>query len=103
MSTKVTLSHNDDYHLYQECYENDNVHLQLDNATEASIISRADSKTKATIAIPIKIWRHMVEGWLSTQWAQDESRDNATFEYDAESLTIFLNKVSDSRASEGQE
>lgn len=79
MSTKVTLSHNDDYHLYEECFEQENVWLQLDNPTELSVYAHHEEKSagsSVTVAIPIATWRHIVEGWLNSHWAQHPDRDN---------------------------
>jgi len=79
MSTKCTLSYDKErkleYHLYQECYENDNVWLQLDDAKEFEVW-RTDDKTRVRLAIPVEIFRHMVEGWLASEWGKDPSMDH---------------------------
>ena len=78
MSTKCTISHDKDgklkYHLYQECYENDNIWLQLDDAQEFEVF-RDGSKTRVRLAIPISVFRHMVEGWLDSEWGKNPSLD----------------------------
>ena len=79
MSTKCTLSYDKEnklkYHLYQECYENDNVWLQLDDAKEFEV-SREGDKTQVRMAIPIEVFRHMVEGWLKSEWGKNPSMDH---------------------------
>lgn len=79
MSMKVTLSLGTgetlDYHLYQECYENDNVWLQLYDVKDFKIW-RNGEKICLKIAIPIEIFRHATEGWQKSQWAQNPSLDH---------------------------
>lgn len=79
MSTKVTLSYDREgkleYHLYRECYENDNVWLQLDDARDFKVWRDGD-RTSLRVAIPIEVFRHAVEGWLKSQWAQNPSEDH---------------------------
>jgi hypothetical protein len=68
MSTKCSISYNKNYHLYQECFENDNVWLTLD-AVNNFEISQDNGKSTLKVAIPIDLWRHMIDGWLKSQWA----------------------------------
>ena len=79
MSTKVTISYDKEnklkYHLYQECYENDNVWLQLDDAKEFEVWRDGD-KTRVRMAIPVEIFRHAVEGWLESEWGGNPSMDH---------------------------
>lgn len=79
MSTKSTLSYDRDgklkYHLYQECYESDNVWLQLDDAKEFEVWRDGD-RTRVRLAIPVEIFRHAVEGWLNSTWGKNPSMDN---------------------------
>ena len=83
MSTKVTLSHSDDYHLYAECFENDNVYLRLDpGALSAFETSGVNRNTSVTVGIPIKVWRQIVAGWLDSYWADHPDEvDNAPIEF----------------------
>jgi hypothetical protein len=80
MSTKITISHDVDdklkYHLYQQCYENRNVWIQLDDAKEFEVW-RDGNETRIRLAIPVEVWRHAVNGWNSSHWAQHPERDNA--------------------------
>lgn len=72
MSTKISITYDDDHHLYQECFENDNVWLELDNAD----ITFESSTGKVTLGIPISTWRSIVEGWAASYWGEDKSLDN---------------------------
>jgi hypothetical protein len=74
MSTKCTISYNEKYHLYQECYENNNVWLSLDHPGDFEV-SQDAGKPRLKVAIPIELWRHMVEGWLKSQWASHPEWD----------------------------
>jgi hypothetical protein len=76
MSTKVTLSQCSDYHLYEECFDKDLVYLQLDDPVCLQVDMWEGSSGKVTVAVPIETWRHIVEGWLKTQWAQNPDWDN---------------------------
>ena len=79
MSTKCTISYDSKnklgYHLYEECFENDNVWLQLDDAKNFKVQRDADT-TQLTVGIPVEIFRHAVNGWLSSSWGQDLSKDH---------------------------
>lgn len=91
MSTKCTISYDDEYHLYEECFEKDNVHLQLDNVGAVDI-SASPGSLHATIQIPIKTWRKIVAGWIESQWAEHPEWDNKHpfDDYDGEALIRFL-------------
>ena len=75
MSTKTTLSHNKDYHLYKECFDKNLVYLQLDNPISLQVDMWEASEGKVTVAVSIETWRHVVEGWLKTHWAQNPDWD----------------------------
>jgi len=76
MSTKVTLSHSKDYHLYEECFDKDLVYLQLDDPVCLQVDMWEASKGKVTVAVPIDTWRHIVEGWLKTHRAQNPDEED---------------------------
>lgn len=92
MSTKCTLSYDHSgklgYHLYRECYENDNVWIQLDDAKEFEVWRDGD-RTRVRLAIPVEIFRHAVEGWLSSQWGKNSSMDGSKPQQ--ENLDDFFN------------
>lgn len=70
MSTKATLSHNQDYHLYEEVLDNDNVYLRIDT-TEWSYDGRG-----VTVQISIDNWRKMIEDWQASYWGKNPSKDH---------------------------
>ena len=80
MSTKCTLGHGEHYHLYAECFENDNVWLQFAyDKAEVTLSTRAGKPT-VQMAIPIADWRALVAGWLESPWANDPARDGQPVE-----------------------
>lgn len=91
MSTKVTITHGDTFHLYEECYENDHVWLQIEKTTIE--VWANDSNNAVTIAIPVKVWRKMVQGWLNSSWADDLDRDNRPIELHLEGLEAILGET----------
>jgi hypothetical protein len=101
MSTRCTISYNDDYHLYQECFENDNVYLRLDSgdwsaSLETESIDWRDGDYKRpqlAIRMNVTMWRKIVEGWIASQWAQDPSRDHKKYEIDLEAISDWVNKM----------
>ncbi len=94
MSTKCTIGHSPKFHLYEECFENSNVYLRLDDGF--SLQFRNDSSTRsATVAIDIKLWRSIVAAWLESPWAKDETRDYAEVNLDLSWLEEMAKKQSD--------
>lgn len=61
MSTKITLSHDKDYHLYQECYDDKNVYIRVDGY-EFEVNNKS-----ATIQIPLEIWEKIVSEWPNSK------------------------------------
>jgi len=82
MSTKVSISHSKDHHLYQEIFDVSNVYLKVDRsefeATNNSVMVR----------VPIKIWRQIVQDWSRAGWP--ESEDNSEDKVVEEWLTLPL-------------
>jgi len=88
MSTKCSLAYGENFHLYHECFDNDNVYLRLINS--AFQVDRDN----VTVTIPIYIWetiRHFGE--------PDLSKANLS---DAEIFDLVTSKV-DERIKEFQE
>lgn len=85
MSTKCTISYNNKnklgYHLYEECFENDNVWLQLDDAKNFKVQRDGDT-TQLTVGIPVEIFRHAVNGWLSSSWGKDPGKDHLRLSFE---------------------
>lgn len=102
MSTRCTIAYDDkDFHLYQECFENDNVYLRLDGkgwdaSLETSSIDwrDGDSSTPAlNLRVDVSLWRKIVEGWLASQWANDPSRDHTKDEWDPEAFNSWMQSI----------
>ena len=76
MSTKITISYDENnefqnsFHLFQECYENNNVWLEV-QPKDWSFLNG-----ELTLSIPIKVWRKIVADWLETYWADHPEEDN---------------------------
>jgi hypothetical protein len=88
MSTKITISYNEKYHFYEECFDKSNVYLRMDGC-EFEV-----SNNMATIQIPIKVWRAIIKDWSQKGWA--ESEDNTEKEISknwSDSLEILLDNV----------
>ena len=82
MSTRSTISHSDDYHLYSEVFDQDNVWLELDTVTDVSLsITKLTKPDKdgdlyrcLRMAIPVKVWQGIVKGWLGSELANKLER-----------------------------
>jgi len=72
----MTIEYGDDFHLYEECFERDNVWLELENV-QASVSTNPNF---VKIGIPIKIWRKIIKGWSENPWGGDESLDNRSYD-----------------------
>jgi hypothetical protein len=73
MSTKLTISSNDDYHLYQEAFDRSMIYLQIDNCQELSVKENSysgDQERQVTIGIPRALWRQVMKG--SKNWVDNE-------------------------------
>ena len=89
MSTRCTISYDDNHHLYQECFENDNVYLALDGAgwqagvTTATVDWRDGDSTRPQLCLQLDVtlWRKIVEGWTASQWAQHPEDDHKKIEF----------------------
>ena len=77
MSTKASISYSDEHHFYEECLDNNNVYLQIDNPPGLQVDFWEASQGNATLVIPIEIWRQVVEDWINSYWATHPDMDNA--------------------------
>ena len=55
MSTKCSLAYGDSFHLYEECFDEDNVYLKLEGVEFEATAERV------TVTIPIAIWETIRE------------------------------------------
>jgi hypothetical protein len=60
MSTKASLAHGEHFHFYEECFDDKNVYLELENTEfEVTQSQRRDSKDlngRVMVRIPLEIW-----------------------------------------------
>ena len=108
MSTRCTISYDDNHHLYQECFDNDNVYLTLDGAgwqagiTTASIDWRDGDSTSPSLSLQmdVTLWRKIVEGWLTSQWGQHPEDDHKKISFDFESTNAGLESLKKKKEGE---
>lgn len=103
MSTRCTISYDaNDYHLYEECFDSDNVYLNLDGAGWSASLASANvdwrkdepqDRPSLSIRMDVKLWRKIVEGWMASDWAAHPERDQVKKEVDIEWLnSLFASK-----------
>ena len=98
MSTRCTIAYSDDFHLYQECFEQDNVYLRLDGGEWAASLDtavvdwrdRESTKPQLHIKMDVTMWRKIVEGWLKSEWANDPDQDHKKINFDPEATLKWL-------------
>ena len=102
MSTRCTIAYDQkDFHLYQECFENDNVYLQLEGEGWAASLDteRVDwrdgecRKPALLLRVDVTLWRKIVEGWVKSQWGQDPSIDHKKDNWDPEAFNGWLENL----------
>ena len=97
MSTKCTISHSnkpeEDYHLYSEVFDQENIYIQVSCASEISVEHIKNNPSTVKVGIPIKVWRDMVSGWIESHWAKNPDMDNAEIEFSTEGLEALLNQI----------
>jgi hypothetical protein len=98
LSTRCTITYSDDFHLYEECFDSDNVYLALDGgdwsaALETSKIDWRDSersKPALHLRVNIDLWRQIVEGWNKSNWANHPELDHRQIELSFDGLRSWL-------------
>jgi hypothetical protein len=101
MSTRCTISYDNNHHLYQECFENDNVYLALDgDGWQASVATASvdwrdgdSAKPSVNLQIDVTLWRKIVEGWMVSQWGQHPEDDHKKINFDFESTSTWLESL----------
>jgi hypothetical protein len=110
MSTRCTISYDsNDYHLYEECFDSDNVYLILDGRGWAASLASAgvdwrkdepQDRPSLSIRMDVKLWRKIVEGWLASDWAAHPERDHVKKEIDLDYLNALFAETKKSAADE---
>lgn len=101
MSTRCTIAHDKDWHLYQECFEQDNVYLQLDGggwsaSLETAVVDWRDGESthpQLYLKIDVTMWRKIVEGWIASHWANSPERDHKKIEFDQDAAITWLESL----------
>ena len=113
MSTRCSLAYDGDFHLYQECFENDNVYLELDKGGWAASLNtdRIDwrhgkESQSILLSIDVTLWRKIVEGWMQSQWGSDPTYDHKPLVFSTdilETLSKFRVKNEENTNNEPQQ
>lgn len=111
MSTRCTIAYSDDFHLYEECFEKDNVYLRLDSGDWAASINTAavdwrdGESTRPTLHVRMNVdlWRQIVEGWLKSHWGQQPERDHERIDYDSEAISSWLSNFKKKEAEDDKQ
>ena len=78
MSTRCTIGYdNENFHLYEECFDNDKVYLELSGDCHEVVDSfySKDSR-EITVGIDVSVWRKIVESWLNSHWGKTADKDH---------------------------
>ena len=92
MSTRCTIAYDDNFHLYQECFENDNVYLRLDDGDWAASLDTStidwrdgvSTRPQLHLKMSVTMWRKIIEGWAASEWAKNPELDNKKMDVDPE-------------------
>ena len=98
MSTRCTISYDDTFHLYEECFDNHNVYLELSGPGWDASISTGEvdwrdgdiTRPKACVKMDITLWRKIVDGWMKSHWGTNPGRDHASIAQEEWSRPLWL-------------
>ena len=68
MSTKATIAHGDNFHIYQEMFEGDNVYLQIDQ--HGGFVSVNNGRV--TVSLPPSLLDLIAKSWLENKEKLDQ-------------------------------
>ena len=110
MSTRCTIGYDDNFHLYQECFEQDNVYLKLDKgdwsaSIETAVIDWRDGDTmypQLHVKIDVSLWRKIVESWIESQWGKNPEYDHKKFEIDVGAIEEWSAKMKEKRGEDSE-
>jgi hypothetical protein len=63
MSTKITITHGDEFHVYQEMFDGNKVYLQIDEHSGYIEINGA----RVVISLPPELLTKIAKGWIENQ------------------------------------
>ena len=99
MSTKCTITHGDNFHMFYECLDDDNVYLEIDNADYVEI-SKYNNVTHSVMSIPLTVWNKLVEHGKLKSWSGEtpenprtQEERNKDFEEGLLDTIGFLNSI----------
>ena len=67
MASKTTIAKTEEYHLYREPYDDDKIHLELDDSIEFRTVENFYGDTpekKLIVTIPKEVWEQIIQGYL---------------------------------------
>jgi len=100
MSTRCTIAYDDSFHLYQECFEQDNVYLRLDSGSWSASLGTSfidwrdgdSTHPQLHLKMDVTMWRKIVEGWTKSHWGQRHELDHEPFEINMEMVNKLVRK-----------
>lgn len=72
MSTKATISHGVGFHLYTDCFDEENIYLELIDLGFS--VSNNGYITEATVEIPNDIMDTITKAWLEKRAKEDKDK-----------------------------
>jgi|TARA_B000000557_G_scaffold239737_1_gene218075 hypothetical protein len=63
MSTKATIAHGDDFHVYQEMFEGENVYIQIDK--HGGFVQIMGDRI--TVSLPPSLLDQIARGWIENR------------------------------------
>jgi hypothetical protein len=91
MSTRCTIGYDKDFHLYEECFDTNNVYLELDGDKHSVELEYSSHVKNVVISIDVTTWRKIVDSWINSNWGKNASQDHKEHEIDTE----YINKLTD--------
>ena len=86
MSTKCSIGYGDDFHLYEECFDQDKIYIELNGDQHDLEVEFLGKNKSFTVAIDITTWRKIVESWNKSHWSSHPERDHEQPKIDLEYL-----------------
>ena len=92
MSTRCTIGYGEGYHLYEECFDQDKVWLELEGKV-SDIEYNSHSDGCLIVGIDVTTWRAIVEAWLKSHWGGNPERDNKPPKIDIEYFNELMESI----------